>query len=109
MLAWRSGENEPVHQQALAHLETLRSVCASGLDFHEGSLKKADFTRRVEHRSDSLAAAAGNLQLDAGAGSDPVGPTMSSMTASTAAAGPRLREICDEHAFLHQLMLRGQR
>ena len=29
-----------------AHLENLRSACASGLDFDEGSLKKNDLVRR---------------------------------------------------------------
>ena len=58
---------------------------------------------KTEPRSGSLAAAAGNLRLGTGAGSGPVVPTLTSMTASTAAAGPGLREICDD------LVLRGHR
>src|SRR5680860_91599 len=45
-----------------AHLETLRSACASGSDFDEGFLKKDDLPQRAvaanEHRSGSLAATA---------------------------------------------------
>jgi len=66
------------------------------VDSDEGSLKKDDLPARVECRSGSLAAAAGNLQLG------PVVPAMPSMTAA-AATGPRLGEICDD------LVIRGHR
>jgi len=50
-----------------------------------------------------LAAPAVNAQLDTGADGGPVVPTLTSMPASTAAAGPGLREIRDD------LVLRGRR
>ena len=73
------------------------------MDFDEGSLKKNDLPRRVECRSGSLAAPAGNLQLDTAAGQRPVVPTLIPMTAAGAATGPRLGEVCDH------LILRGHR